>query len=78
MKTMTCAQLGGACDTAFHAETFQDMAALSQVHARQMYAADDSEHITAMAAMGVLMQQPEALQAWMSEKQQLFDSLPNT
>ena len=24
---MTCKQLGGACDHAFHAETFEDMAA---------------------------------------------------
>ena len=77
MKTMTCAQLGGACDTAFHAETFPEMAALSQAHARQMYAANDADHKTAMAAMAELMQQPAALQAWMSEKQQLFDSLPH-
>lgn len=26
MKTMTCRQLGGACDKEFHANTFEEMA----------------------------------------------------
>jgi hypothetical protein len=30
MKTMTCKQLGGACDQAFHAETFEEMAEKSK------------------------------------------------
>ncbi len=30
MKTMTCRQLGGACDKKFHAETFDEMAELSK------------------------------------------------
>ena len=32
MKTMTCKQLAGACDLQFHAETFDEMAKLSQDH----------------------------------------------
>ena len=33
MKKMTCKQLGGACDTEFHANTFEEMADLSKKHA---------------------------------------------
>lgn len=32
MKTMTCKQLGGACDKEFHAQTFEEMAELSKQH----------------------------------------------
>lgn len=32
MKTMTCKQLGGACDKEFHTETFEEMAELSKKH----------------------------------------------
>ena len=77
MKTMTCAQLGGACDLAFHADTFDEMAAQSQSHARAMYAAQDAAHIQAMEAMAAMMQNPAAMIAWMDDKKQLFDSLPN-
>ncbi len=30
MKTMTCKQLGGACDKEFQANTFEEMAELSK------------------------------------------------
>ena len=36
MKTMTCKQLGGACEEQFHANTFEEMAELSKNHALQM------------------------------------------
>ena len=55
MKTMTCRQLGGACDHAFHGDTFDDMAAQSQAHARAMFAAQDADHLAAMEAMSVVM-----------------------
>ena len=77
MKTMTCRQLGGACDLAFHADSFDDMAKQSQAHGRQMYAAQDAAHIAAMEAMSLLMQNPAAMIAWMDDKKQLFDTLPN-
>ena len=77
MKTMTCRQLGGACDLAFHADSFDDMAKQSQAHGRQMYAAQDAAHIAAMEAMSVLMQNPASMIAWMDDKKQLFDALPN-
>ncbi len=37
MKTMTCEQLGGACDKEFHAKTFEDMAEMSKKHVHEMH-----------------------------------------
>lgn len=75
MKTMTCKQLGGACDHAFQAETFEEMAALSQKHAREMWQKGDEAHIQAMQEMHELMQNPDSMNAWMDKKQQEFDAL---
>ena len=43
MKTMTCKQLGGACDQEFQAETFEEMAALSQQHGKEMFQQQDAQ-----------------------------------
>ena len=45
MKTMTCKQLGGPCDKEFHAETFNEMVAMSQKHGMEMAGKGDVEHI---------------------------------
>ena len=37
MKTMTCKQLGGACDKEFHANTFDEMAEMSKTHGMEMF-----------------------------------------
>lgn len=76
MKTMTCKQLGGACDMEFHAETFEDMARLSQQHGKEMGEQADQPHLAVMADMGKMMQDPAAMQAWMQNKQAEFDALP--
>ena len=36
MKTMTCKDLGGACDVKFQAKTFEEIAELSKKHALEM------------------------------------------
>lgn len=48
MKTMTCRQLGGACDKEFHAETFEEMAELSKKHGMEMAKKSDEAHLKAM------------------------------
>ena len=77
MKTMTCKQLGGACDQAFHANTFKEMAEQSQQHGMEMFQKKDEAHLKAMGAMQELMQSPEAMSEWMAQKQKEFDALPN-
>ena len=63
MKTMTCKQLGGACDQVFHANTFEEMAELSKNHGMEMFQKGDELHLEAMNQMRELMQSPEAMQA---------------
>lgn len=76
MKTMTCKQLAGACDEVFHAETFQEMAKLSQDHGAEMFAKADAPHLAAQQEMMKMMADPGAMQKWMDEKQKEFDALP--
>jgi hypothetical protein len=73
---MTCEQLGGACDTEFHAETFEGMAKQSQAHGREMMAAQEPAHLAAMSEMGKTMADPEAMQKWMAEREAAFNALP--
>ena len=76
MKTMTCLQLGGACDEKFSANTFDEIAELSQQHGKQMFAKQDAAHLEAMQKMSELMQEPDAMQRWFDSKRQEFDALP--
>jgi len=75
MKTMTCKQLGGACDVAFSATTFKEIAELSKQHGMEMFQKQDVAHMQAMGKMQELMQSPEALQQWFSERQKEFETL---
>ncbi|MDD9953016.1 MAG: DUF1059 domain-containing protein [Candidatus Woesearchaeota archaeon] len=74
MKTMTCTQLGGACETEFHAETFEEMAAMSKNHGMEMR--EDPAHQEAMQKMMELMQDSDAMAKWFAERQEAFEALP--
>ncbi len=76
MKTMSCKQLGGACDLEFHADTFEEISELSKQHGMQMHQEQDSAHLEAMQKMGELMNAPEDMQKWFESKRQEFESLP--
>ena len=76
MKTMTCKQLGGACNLEFKAETFEEIADLSKQHGLEMLQKGDQAHLEAMNKMKELMQSPEAMQEWFSDRRKEFDSLP--
>jgi hypothetical protein len=41
MKTMTCKQLGGACDKEFHANSFEEIAGMSKKHGMEMFQKGD-------------------------------------
>lgn len=76
MKTMTCRQLGGACDETFTAETFEQIAALSQQHGMDMFEKQVAAHLAAMQAMRELMHEPDAMQKWYNERKAEFENLP--
>lgn len=76
MKTMTCKQLGGACDREFHAGTFEEMAEMSRKHGMEMFQKGDEAHIKAMNEMRGLMSDPESMEKWMEGKRVEFEILP--
>ncbi|RLA09589.1 MAG: DUF1059 domain-containing protein [Gammaproteobacteria bacterium] len=78
MKTMSCEQLGGACDTEFHANSFDEMAEISKQHSMEMFQQQDEAHLKAMGEMKQLMQEPEAMTAWFENKRKEFEALPES
>ncbi len=75
MKTMTCKQLGGACDKEFHANTFEEIAEISKKHAMEMYQTGDVAHLKAMSEMQELMKSPELMSNWFDGKRKEFEEL---
>lgn len=77
MKTMTCKQLGGACEEKFSAATFEEIAEMAKKHGIEMFQKGDGEHLMAMARIKDLMQDPDAMQEWFENKKREFESLPD-
>ena len=71
---MTCNQLGGACDKVFTAATFEEMAALSQQHGKEMFGVQDAAHMAAMNEMMAMMQNGK-MDEWMNARKAEFDAL---
>ena len=76
MKTMTCKQLGGACDKEFHANSLEEIAEMSRQHGMEMFQQKDEAHLAAMSEMQELMKKPEAMTVWFENKKKEFDALP--
>jgi hypothetical protein len=74
MKSMSCNQLGGACEQIFSGELFDDLAAQSQEHGREMLGANDGPHIAAMGKMMELMKSGE-MDSWMAARKAEFEAL---
>ncbi|MFT4772116.1 MAG: putative iron-regulated protein [Cryomorphaceae bacterium] len=75
MKTMTCNQLGGACDKEFSADTFDEMAELGKKHGMEMFQKGDLPHLDAMTKMQEMAQSPTNMNEWNQTKRAVFDSL---
>ena len=76
MKTMTCKQLGGACERKFHANSFDEIAEMSKQHGIEMFQKKDAAHLDAMSTMQALMKRPEAMKEWFEGKRKEFEALP--
>ena len=74
MKSMTCSQLGGACEKVFTAATFDEIAALSQQHGKEQFGSQDAAHMAAMNEMMAIMQNGQ-LDVWMNARKAEFDAL---
>ena len=76
MKTMTCKQLGGACDREFSANSFEEIAEMSKQHGMEMLKQEDEKHLNAMNEMKELMQSPDVMKEWFENKRKEFEALP--
>ncbi len=74
MKSMSCNQLGGACEKLFSGETFDDIAQQSQQHGKEMFALNDDNHLAAMDKMMEIMQSGK-MDSWMAARKAEFDAL---
>ena len=75
MKSMTCKQLGGYCENKFSANTFDEVAKLSQAHGKEMFQINDQSHISVMTGMSKLMQNTDAMNQWFDAKKLEFNAL---
>ena len=77
MKTMTCRQMGGACDETFSAASFEEMVELSKQHGMNMLQQGDEAHLKILGEMQEIMQKPGAIEAYMAEKKKAFEEHPD-
>ena len=75
MKTMTCKQLGGACDKAFSANTFDEIIYMSKNHGMKMFKQKDKRHLDAMEKISLLMQDQNKMEEWFNQKKEEFNAL---
>ena len=76
MKTMTCRQMGGACDTAFHGETADDVIKAYDAHLREMTAKGDAAHNGPMDKMAESWKNPASGMEWYTKTKNDFAALP--
>ncbi|MBT6833559.1 MAG: DUF1059 domain-containing protein [Rhodobacterales bacterium] len=75
MKTMTCKQLGGACNKTFSADTFDEIVTMSKRHGMEMFEKNDKSHLDAMEEISVLMQDQSKMHEWFNQKKEEFNAL---
>jgi len=75
MKSMTCKQLGGACDLVFTGAKFDELAVMSQNHGKEMFEQNDQAHLQAMNEMMSIMNSG-GMESWMAARSKEFDELP--
>jgi hypothetical protein len=74
MKTLTCRDLGGACEAELTGETFLEIGQKSHAHVMEQIKKGDAAHVAAMQQM--IDATPEQQQEWMKAWQQVFDNAP--
>jgi Protein of unknown function (DUF1059) len=76
MKTMTCRQLGGACDLELHGETADDVIKAQDKHLHEAVAAGDSSHEPALNDMKGRWKHPIRGMGWYKDTKKAFAALP--
>ena len=77
MKTMTCRQLGGACDLAHRGEDANEIIKAQDQHLKDAVAAGDSDHESAARDMRARWRRPVSGMKWYRQVQRDFAALPS-
>ncbi|HEY6746889.1 MAG TPA: DUF1059 domain-containing protein [Mycobacteriales bacterium] len=77
MKTMTCRQLGGPCDTAFTGDKADEVIKAQDKHLKEAVAAGDDSHQEAAKSMQERWKHPIAGMGWYRQAKKDFAALPD-
>ena len=77
MKTMTCSQLGGACDLAHVGEDANEIIHAQDRHLREAVAAGSTDHEPALREMKARWRRPVSGMKWYRKVQRDFAALPS-
>lgn len=78
MKTMTCKQLGGACDLSLSGSTGDEVIKAQDSHLREIVAQGDTEHQNALQDMKNRWKHPVAGMGWYRQVKRDFKNLPES
>ena len=76
MKTMTCRQLGGACDLALSGETADQVIQAQDKHLKEIVASGDEAHQDALKDMKGRWKNPIKGMGWYKQTKRDFAALP--
>ena len=76
MKTMTCQQLGGACDLQLRGDTADEVIKAQDKHLREAVAAGDTTHEQALKEMKGRWKNPIKGMGWYKNTKREFAELP--
>ena len=76
MKTMTCKQMGGPCDTPFQGNTADEVIKAEDKHLKEVVARGDETHATALKSMQGRWKNPIAGMGWYMKTKKAFSALP--
>ena len=76
MKSITCKDLGGACDLEFIGSTFEEVETQSKKHGMEMFQKNDQQHFEAMEEMKDLYSNENEFAKWYQSKKDYFENLP--
>jgi predicted small metal-binding protein len=77
MKTMTCRQLGGACDLKLRGDTADEVIKAQDRHLREAVASGDAGHEDALDAMKGRWKHPIKGMGWYRDTKREFAGLPD-
>jgi len=76
MKTMTCTQLGGACELPLTGSTADEVIKAQDRHLKEVVAAGDAAHASALQEMRGRWKHPVAGMGWYRKVKKDFAALP--